>query len=94
MKTIAYTERIIASYGGPANFSGRLNKAASQWTALGDLEFMNEWYVAVIARTPCLTDSIHQAIQAWRGRCVPHILTRELHSHVLSIDSIRSAAAL
>lgn len=34
----------VASYGGPANFSGRLNKIASQWTGTGDLEFMNEWY--------------------------------------------------
>ncbi|KAJ7682173.1 phosphoglycerate mutase-like protein [Mycena polygramma] len=32
-----------ASYGGPANFSSRLNAAASNWTAKGDLEFMNEW---------------------------------------------------
>ncbi|KAI0791592.1 phosphoglycerate mutase-like protein [Irpex lacteus] len=32
-----------ASYGGPANFSGRLNQAASKWNATGELEFMNEW---------------------------------------------------
>ncbi|KDQ54057.1 hypothetical protein JAAARDRAFT_38656 [Jaapia argillacea MUCL 33604] len=32
-----------ASYGGPANFTNRLNKAASGWTASGDLEFMNDW---------------------------------------------------
>ncbi|KAJ7130984.1 phosphoglycerate mutase-like protein [Mycena filopes] len=32
-----------ASYGGPANFSGRLNALAAKWTASGDLAFMNEW---------------------------------------------------
>ncbi|THU80110.1 phosphoglycerate mutase-like protein [Dendrothele bispora CBS 962.96] len=32
-----------ASYGGPADFAGRLNKAAKDWTATGDLEFLNEW---------------------------------------------------
>ncbi|KAJ7750418.1 phosphoglycerate mutase-like protein [Mycena maculata] len=32
-----------ASYGGPANFTGRLNQVASQWTGTGDLAFMNEW---------------------------------------------------
>ena len=35
----------FASYGGPANFSGRLNQAAAGWTATGDLKFMNEWCV-------------------------------------------------
>lgn len=34
-----------ASYGGPANFSGRLHDAAASWDASGDLDFMNEWYV-------------------------------------------------
>ncbi|EKM51374.1 uncharacterized protein PHACADRAFT_129290 [Phanerochaete carnosa HHB-10118-sp] len=33
----------FASYGGPANFSGRLNQIASKWTTTGDLAFMNEW---------------------------------------------------
>ncbi|KAJ7493301.1 phosphoglycerate mutase-like protein [Mycena galericulata] len=32
-----------ASYGGPANFSGRLNAASSKWTGTESLEFMNEW---------------------------------------------------
>ncbi|TRM63976.1 histidine phosphatase superfamily [Schizophyllum amplum] len=32
-----------ASYGGPANFSGRLHDVADKWNASGDLEFMNEW---------------------------------------------------
>ncbi|KAJ7700865.1 phosphoglycerate mutase-like protein [Mycena rosella] len=32
-----------ASYGGPANFSSRLNAVASKWTGSGDLDFMNEW---------------------------------------------------
>lgn len=32
-----------ASYGGPANFSARLNKAAAGWNASGDLAFMNDW---------------------------------------------------
>lgn len=38
----------FASYGGPANFSGRLNQAAAGWTATGDLEFLNEWCVECI----------------------------------------------
>ncbi|KAI0928198.1 hypothetical protein AcW2_004285 [Taiwanofungus camphoratus] len=33
----------LASYGGPANFAARLNKAASDWTATGSLTFLNEW---------------------------------------------------
>ncbi|KIP05069.1 hypothetical protein PHLGIDRAFT_31059 [Phlebiopsis gigantea 11061_1 CR5-6] len=33
----------FASFGGPANFSGRLNQAAAGWKAHGDLKFMNEW---------------------------------------------------
>ena len=32
-----------ASYGGPANFSGRLHNAAAGWNASGELEFMNDW---------------------------------------------------
>ncbi|KAI0701864.1 phosphoglycerate mutase-like protein [Cytidiella melzeri] len=32
-----------ASFGGPANFSGRLNQAAARWNATGELEFMNTW---------------------------------------------------
>ena len=32
-----------ASYGGPANFSGRLHNAAAGWNGSGDLEFMNDW---------------------------------------------------
>ena len=32
-----------ASYGGPANFSGRLHAAASGWNGSGQLEFMNDW---------------------------------------------------
>ncbi|TFK67148.1 phosphoglycerate mutase-like protein [Pluteus cervinus] len=32
-----------ASYGGPANFSGRLNNVAQHWTGSADLEFMNNW---------------------------------------------------
>ncbi|KAI0342559.1 phosphoglycerate mutase-like protein [Trametopsis cervina] len=32
-----------ASYGGPANFSARLNQAAAGWNATGELGFLNEW---------------------------------------------------
>ncbi|RPD81516.1 phosphoglycerate mutase-like protein [Lentinus tigrinus ALCF2SS1-7] len=32
-----------ASYGGPANFSGRLHNNAAGWNTSGDLEFMNDW---------------------------------------------------
>ncbi|KAH9927417.1 phosphoglycerate mutase-like protein [Epithele typhae] len=32
-----------ASYGGPANFSGRLHAAAAGWNGSGDLQFMNDW---------------------------------------------------
>ncbi|KAG7086430.1 hypothetical protein E1B28_002384 [Marasmius oreades] len=32
-----------ASYAGPATLAKRLNQAASQWTASGDLNFLNEW---------------------------------------------------
>ena len=32
-----------ASFGGPANFSGRLHNAAAGWTASGQLKFMNDW---------------------------------------------------
>lgn len=34
---------LIASYGGPANFSGRLHASANGWNGTGDLEFMNNW---------------------------------------------------
>jgi len=33
----------IASYGGPANLAHRLNEAAADWTAQGDLNFLNHW---------------------------------------------------
>ncbi|KAF9026466.1 phosphoglycerate mutase-like protein [Hymenopellis radicata] len=33
----------VSSYGGPANFSSRLNAVAGDLTASGDLEFLNEW---------------------------------------------------
>ena len=32
-----------ASYGGPANFSARLQRATSSWTAHGQLSFLNDW---------------------------------------------------
>ncbi|KAF9265875.1 phosphoglycerate mutase-like protein [Marasmius fiardii PR-910] len=32
-----------ASYGGPSGLANRLNQAASNWTASGDLNFLNEW---------------------------------------------------
>ncbi|KAL5520653.1 hypothetical protein ACEPAF_2654 [Sanghuangporus sanghuang] len=32
-----------ASYGGPANFSGRLHESAAGWNGTGDLDFMNGW---------------------------------------------------
>lgn len=37
---------LLASYGGPAAFATRLNLNAENWTAKGDLDFLNEWYVA------------------------------------------------
>ncbi len=33
-----------ASYGGPANFSARLQTAPPSWTAHGHLHFLNDWY--------------------------------------------------
>jgi hypothetical protein len=33
----------IASYGGPTTLAHRLNKAAANWTAHGDLDFLNNW---------------------------------------------------
>jgi hypothetical protein len=33
----------IASYGGPAALAHRLNEAAADWTAQGDLDFLNNW---------------------------------------------------
>ncbi|TFK34874.1 histidine phosphatase superfamily [Crucibulum laeve] len=32
-----------AAFGGPANFSRKLNQSANKWNASHDLEFMNEW---------------------------------------------------
>ncbi|KAH9966467.1 phosphoglycerate mutase-like protein [Russula dissimulans] len=32
-----------AAYGGPTNFAHRLNEAAADWTAHGDLDFLNGW---------------------------------------------------
>ena len=33
----------IAEYGGPTTLADRLNKAAANWTAHGDLDFLNNW---------------------------------------------------
>jgi len=33
----------IAAYGGPAELAHRLNEAAANWTAQGDLDFLNNW---------------------------------------------------
>lgn len=38
-----YKWGIAVSYGGPAYLAGRLHDAAAQWTASGELEFLNEW---------------------------------------------------
>lgn len=43
---LRFMTKFSAAYGGPANFSGRLNAVAEKWNASGDLEFMNDWYVA------------------------------------------------
>ncbi|KAI0029734.1 phosphoglycerate mutase-like protein [Vararia minispora EC-137] len=32
-----------ASYGGPSLLAGRLHKTATNWTAKGELEFLNDW---------------------------------------------------
>lgn len=37
----------IAFYGGPASLARRLHKAAADWTAKGDLDFLNSWQVYV-----------------------------------------------
>ena len=37
----------VAAYGGPANFSSRLNQVATKWNASGELSFMNEWCVSL-----------------------------------------------
>jgi hypothetical protein len=41
--------RETATYGNPADFAGRLHKAAKKWTAKGDLKFMNDWYVIFLS---------------------------------------------
>ena len=33
----------IAAYGGPTTLARRLNEAAANWTANGDLDFLNNW---------------------------------------------------
>lgn len=33
----------IASHGGPSSLARRLNEAAANWTAYGDLDFLNTW---------------------------------------------------
>jgi hypothetical protein len=33
----------VASYGGPASLARRLNEAAANWMAHGDLDFLNNW---------------------------------------------------
>jgi hypothetical protein len=33
----------IAAYGGPTELAHRLNEAAADWTAHGDLDFLNNW---------------------------------------------------
>jgi hypothetical protein len=33
----------IAEYGGPTKLARRLNEAAANWTAQGDLDFLNNW---------------------------------------------------
>ncbi|PSS34179.1 hypothetical protein PHLCEN_2v1796 [Hermanssonia centrifuga] len=45
--SFSYLVNEPASYGGPANFSARLNQAAAGWNASGDLEFMNTWFVLI-----------------------------------------------
>lgn len=37
----------VANYAGPAQLSGRLNKAAANWTATGNLDFLNTWCVVL-----------------------------------------------
>ena len=34
-----------AAYGGPAALAGRLHESAANWTAKGELGFLNSWYV-------------------------------------------------
>jgi hypothetical protein len=36
-------DRKKAPYGGPASLARRLNEAAANWTAQGDLDFLNNW---------------------------------------------------
>ena len=57
-----------ASYGGPANFSGRLNQIAEEWTATGELAFMNEWCVMKQLYPINDTQNRIQDVQAWRRR--------------------------
>lgn len=45
MIVVSYELICPASYGGPAGLADRLHKAASNWTASGELEFLNEWCV-------------------------------------------------
>ena len=37
----------VASYGGPSSLARRLNEAAAKWTAQGELDFLNTWWVYI-----------------------------------------------
>jgi hypothetical protein len=41
--SIFLTDGKIAAFGGPASLARRLNEAAANWTAQGDLDFLNNW---------------------------------------------------
>ncbi|KAG6828355.1 hypothetical protein H0H92_008243 [Tricholoma furcatifolium] len=37
------TDSSLASYGGPTKLADKLNNAAANWTATGELDFLNSW---------------------------------------------------
>jgi len=43
MASQIFDQALLASYGGTANLAGRLHQLAANWTASGDLQFLNEW---------------------------------------------------
>lgn len=42
----------IASYGGPSRLATKLHDAGVNWSAEGDLSFLNEWFVISLGLGP------------------------------------------
>lgn len=82
-----------ASYGGPARFATKIHKSPENWNAMGDLTFLNDWYVEP-AIQPRASDALLRTYKLGEERMFKFHSSKALMTFILSSDPIRTEATM